>query len=350
MKFGLFYQLPCADWQSPVQRYQDTLDQIQLGDELGFETAWLAELHFNSRFSITPSPLMLAAAVAQRTDRIRLGVAVNLLPLHNPVRMAEDIATLDLLSNGRVEFGVGRGAVPAHFQGFNISQEENRERFLESLEFIIEAWTHEEFSFEGKYYRAKDVRLVPKPLQEPHPPVRIASNSADTFELVGKLGYPMLATPIIVPMPRLREGVKLYRQMLVDGGHPAHADELSLLVPVYVANHTEEAKAAPEASVKNYIGTLTSNFDTPKAQQAAAINPRSVETQQRLRSMTYDNWCEDVAMYGDPALCIEKLRALEREFRPGEYICWFNPGGLVDHSRVMEAMKLFATEVMPHFR
>jgi hypothetical protein len=151
-------------------------------------------------------------------------------------------------------------------------------------------------------------------------------------------------------MPRLREGVKLYRQMLVDGGHPAHADELSLLVPVYVANHTEEAKAAPEASVKNYIGTLTSNFDTPKAQQAAAINPRSVETQQRLRSMTYDNWCEDVAMYGDPALCIEKLRALEREFRPGEYICWFNPGGLVDHSRVMEAMKLFATEVMPHFR
>ena len=120
MKFGLFYMIPCADWQSPVQRYQDTLEQIDLGDELGFDNVWFAELHFDPRFSTTPSPLMVAAAAAQRTRKIRLGVAVNLLPLHNPVRIAEDIATLDVLSNGRAEFGVGRGAMPAHFQGFNI--------------------------------------------------------------------------------------------------------------------------------------------------------------------------------------------------------------------------------------
>jgi len=351
MKFGIFYQLPCADWQSPPQRYQDTLAQIQLGDELGFDNAWLAELHFNSRFSITPSPLILGAAAAERTRRIRLGVAVNLLPLHNPIRMAEDISTLDLLSNGRVEFGIGRGAIPIHFQGYNVPLQENRERFLESLEFIVKAWTHEEFSFEGKYYSAKDLRLVPKPLQKPHPPIHIASNSSDTFELVGKLGYSMFATPVIVPIPMLREGVGVYRKTLAAGGHTFNGEELSLAVPVYVSRDSSDARAAPKSSVMNYISTIATNLGTPEAQRAAAANnPRRLETQERFRRMTYDDWCAEVAIYGDPAQCVEKIQALQQEFQPGELICWFETGGLTDHSRVMDSMRLFAKEVMPHFR
>ena len=350
MKFGLFYQLPCADWQTPHRRYQDTLDQIRLGDELGFDNAWFAELHFNPRFSITPSPLMLAAAAAQTTSRIRLGVAVNLLPLHHPIRLAEDIATLDQLSNGRAEFGVGRGAMAAHFRGFNVPQEENRERFLEGLELVIQAWTHEELNFQGKYYNAAGLRLVPRPVQKPHPPVRIASNSADTFELVGKLGHRMFATPVVVPMPRLREGVKTYRETLAAGGHPTRGEELSLAVPTYVNRSPENARSIPEASVMNYMGTITATYETPEMQQAAVINPRVKETQTRFREMTYDTWYNDVAVFGDPARCIDKLKALQQEFSMGEYICWFNQGGLVDSSKVMDAMRLFATEVMPHFR
>ena len=109
MRFGFFDQLPRADWQSESQRYQDILAQIELGDELGFNTAWLGELHFIPSFSCLASPLMILAAAAQRTRRIRLVTAVTLLPLHNPVKMAEDAATLDVLSNGRLEFGVGKG-------------------------------------------------------------------------------------------------------------------------------------------------------------------------------------------------------------------------------------------------
>jgi alkanesulfonate monooxygenase SsuD/methylene tetrahydromethanopterin reductase-like flavin-dependent oxidoreductase (luciferase family) len=350
VKFGLFYQLPCAEWQSPLQRYQDTLDQIQLGDELGFDYAWLAELHFDPKFSITPSPLMVAAAAAQRTKRIRLGVAVNVLPLHNPVRIAEDIATLDLLSNGRAEFGIGRGALPLHFQGFNIPQEENRERFMEGLEFVVKALTQDEFSFEGKHYSAENLRLVPKPLQKPHPPIRIASNSPDTFELVGELGYPIFATPVIVPLPQLRKGVKTYREKLAANGYPITGEELSLAIPTYVAKHAREAEAVPESSVMNYMGAITASFDTPLMQRAIAASPIVKETQARFLAMTYENWYNNTAIFGDPARCLEKLQALRDEFQPGEFICWFNQGGLIPHSDVAEAMRLFAEEVMPHFR
>ena len=133
MKFGLFYQLPCAPEQNEVTRYQETLEQIEYADELGFDTAWLAELHFNRPFSIMSSPLIVATALAQRTQRIRLGLAVALLALQHPLRLAEDAATVDLLSQGRLELGVGRGTIAIHFQGLGVPRDESRERFEEAL-------------------------------------------------------------------------------------------------------------------------------------------------------------------------------------------------------------------------
>ena len=337
----MFDQLPCAGWQSPLQRYQEILDQIQLADELGLDNVWLAEHHFSPQTCLTPSPLMVAAAAAQRTKRIHLGVAVNLLPYHHPIRIAEDIATLDLISNGRAEFGVGRGASPSHSKGFHVPQEENRERFLEALRFVLEAWTQDEFSFNGKYYRAENLRVVPKPLQKPHPPVRIASNSQDTFELVGKLGHKMFATPVIVPLPNLREGVKVYRQALAAGGHAINSDELSLAVPIFVAKDPEEARAIPEASAKSYISISL---------QAVAEIPGLRNSMERLRTMGYDGYCNEIAIYETPGTCVERLKSLVKEFHPGELMIWFNQGGLIDHSKVMASMKFFAEEVMPHFR
>ena len=350
MKFGLFYQLPCAEWQSPVQRYRDTLEQIQLGDELGFDNAWLAELHFDPRFSITPSPLMLATAAAQRTTHIRLGVAVNLLPLHNPVKMAEDIATLDILSGGRVEFGVGRGVFPHHFRGLGVPQEENRERFLESLEFIVKAWTHERFSFEGKFYQAADLRVVPKPFQKPHPPIRIAANSSATFEVVAKLGYPMLSSPVIIPMPLLREGIATYRRDLVAAGHPASAGELSVALPVFVAQESEKARSVPETSVTSYLDIVASTYGPQVTHVSGNSGSPATQAQTRLQEMTYERWLDEVAVYGDPDQCAGSLSSVVDEFDPWEIICWFNPGGLISHSDVADAMRLFASEVMPRFR
>src|SRR5262249_29699529 len=160
-----FDQLPCAGAYSERRRYLDLIAQIELGDAIGFDTAWLGELHFSRAFSILADPLMVLAAAAQRTTRIRLGTAVTLLPLHNPVKIAEEAAIADILSDGRLEFGVGRGTAPIHYAGYDIAQEESRARFEEALDFIQKAWTEESFSYQGKFYRARDLTVVPKPVQ-----------------------------------------------------------------------------------------------------------------------------------------------------------------------------------------
>ena len=198
MEFGVFYQLPCSVDQTPAARIQDTIAQCQLADELGFDAAWLAELHFNPNFSVLSAPLMIASAVAQATKRIRIGNAISLLPLHQPVRLAEDVATLDVLSNGRAIFGVGRGSMPTHYQGYGIDQDEGRERFLECLDVVLGSWEQEDFKYQGKFYQALGYRITPRPIQQPYPPVYVAANSPDTFGIVGSLGHNILVAPTIV--------------------------------------------------------------------------------------------------------------------------------------------------------
>ena len=133
MKFGLHYQLPCYGTQSAVRRYRDTIEQAVAAEGLGFESVWPVEQHFNPNLSIMPAPLLPLAAIAERTRRLRLGIAIVLLPLSHPLRVAEEIATLDVMSDGRVEFGVGRGAIPNHFRGFGVAQSESRDRLFEGL-------------------------------------------------------------------------------------------------------------------------------------------------------------------------------------------------------------------------
>src|ERR1700758_5769635 len=152
MRFGFFDQLPCPSGFSEPQRYRDFIAQIELGDALGFDTAWLGEIHFSRAFSILADPLIVLAAAAQRTTRIRLGTAVTLLPLHNPIKIAEEAATADILSDGRLELGCGRGTAPLHYEGFDVPQEQSREAFEEALDFILAAWKTENFSFQGKYF------------------------------------------------------------------------------------------------------------------------------------------------------------------------------------------------------
>src|SRR5215216_6170680 len=161
MKFGLFFQAPEAHGQSHAERFTEVVELITYAEELGFDVAWLAELHFGGAFSLLASPLMLIPVIAQRTKRIRLGTAVSLLPLQHPLSLAEQAATADVLSGGRLEFGVGRGSIPSQFHGFKIPVAENRARFDEALDIIRLAWTTDRFSYRGAFYDVEEIAVVP---------------------------------------------------------------------------------------------------------------------------------------------------------------------------------------------
>ena len=344
MKFGVFYQVPCAPEQSVAQRYQDTLEQIELADELGFDRAWIAELHFRSTFSAMPSPLMLAAVAAQRTKRIRLGIAVNLLPLHHPVSLAEDAATADVLSGGRLEFGIGRGTRLAH-HGFGVPQEESRPRFMEALDILKKVWTEDHVTYEGNYWQINDVSVSPKPTQKPHPPLRMASNSADTFPLAGELGLPVFTWILINPLARLQEGLITYRDTLKENGHPEQ--EVSLALPVFTAKDRAAAQGLPQASTMNYmreVDAILGPGPRPTTETAAAGGPRYPN----YLSIPYEDILRDTAVYDEPSAVADRLHKISHALRNDECICWFNLGGLVPHEEVKKSMRLFAEKVMPN--
>ena len=350
MKFGLHYQLPCTGTQSPVQRYRDTIEQAVHAESLGFESIWPVEQHFNPQLSIMPAPLLLLTAVAERTTTLRLGIAIVLLPLSHPLRVAEEIAVLDVISNGRVEFGIGRGSIPTHFSGFGIDQTESRGRMMEALDMIRQAWTSERVSFHGQFYSVDDIAVVPKPVQQPHPPIRAAANSLDTFELMGRLGYPIFVASQVNPFAKMRELIPVYHQARAAAGHAeARAEDISLLGPLYVGNSQGQIREELEPSIRRFLQSVSSIYSS-QGQDLGPESSRIKEVLERVRRMTYDKVAEVMGIFETPQACVERLQALHEEFGMGRMICWFNPGGTVPHSQVMRSMELFAAKVMPHFR
>ena len=342
MRFGFFDQLPCANGFSEQQRYRDIMAQIVLGDEVGFDTVWLGELHFSRTFSILADPLMVLAAAAQRTSRIRLGTAVTLLPLHNPVKIAEEAAIADILSDGRLELGCGRGTAPLHYEGYAIPQEESRERFEEALDFIIGAWTNDTFSYEGKHFQAHELSVVPRPVQKPHPPLWIAANSPDTFPLAARRKLPIFATPLINPPEKLKDGLAVYRQSLPAG-------DTALAFPVHVAASRAQAREDCEAGLLRFLREAAERLK-PLGQHDIKSFEAFRQVLARIERVKYEDFDREMGVFGDPDYCIERVQALRREYGMDEFICYFNQGGIMDHAMVRQSMTRFAREVMPHCR
>jgi alkanesulfonate monooxygenase SsuD/methylene tetrahydromethanopterin reductase-like flavin-dependent oxidoreductase (luciferase family) len=345
MRFGFFDQLPCAPGYSEQQRYHDIIGQIELGDEIGFDTVWLGELHFSRAFSILADPLMVLAAAAQRAPRIRLGTAVTLLPLHNPVKIAEEAAIADILSNGRLELGVGRGTAPLHYEGYAIPMEESRERFEEALDFIIGAWSSESFSFDGKYFRARQLSLTPRPVQAPYPPVRVAANSPDTFPFAARRGMPIFATPLINPPDKLKQGLAVYRETLGAGAK----GDTALAFPVHVTTSRAQAREECEPGLLRFLREAAERL-RPLGDHDIKSFEAFRQVLARIERVTYADMDREMGVFGDPDYCVERVRSLQREYGMDEFICYFNQGGIMDHAMVRQSMTLFAKEVIPHCR
>jgi alkanesulfonate monooxygenase SsuD/methylene tetrahydromethanopterin reductase-like flavin-dependent oxidoreductase (luciferase family) len=209
---------------------------------------WLAELHFEPQRSLLSAPLSIASAIAARTRNIRIGIAVQILPLCHPLRLAEEAATVDRLSHGRLIFGVGRSGVAQTYEAYGVSYAESRDRFREILDIVERASSEASFSYEGKYYRFRNVAVVPKPYQKPTPPIRFAASTPDTFPAIGRRGAPIFASVRHTSWSALAEQIRSYHEAWREAGHPGKG-QVFVSAPTYLAETNDGALAEPRASI-----------------------------------------------------------------------------------------------------
>ena len=241
MDFGMFTDFHVRPGTSQAQAFQESFQQVQEAESMGMDWVWLAEHHFSPERSVLASPLIVASAIAAHTSRIRVGLAVQVLPLTNPLRIAEEAATVDHISKGRFDFGIGRSGLTKYYRGYNVPYSESRGRFAEALDVIMKAWKEDRFSYHGEYFSYEDVTVVPKPYQAPTPPTRIAVASEETFSMAGSLGFPIFVSAN-AGIPQLQERLKKYRHARSEAGHPGPGD-IHLRIPAYVGDTPEKARS-----------------------------------------------------------------------------------------------------------
>ncbi len=349
MEFGIFHEFQCPEGRSEAAAFAESFEQVDAAERFGLDVLWLAELHVSPGQSVLSAPLVVAAAIAARTRRIRIGTAVQVLPLCHPLRLAEEVATLDHISGGRVIFGVGRSGFPRTYEAYGVPYAESRERFTEVLAILKAAWTQDRFSYAGRFHNFRDVPLVPKPLQKPYPPIRIAATSADTFASIGALGYPIFAAVRLGTLSELGPNIRAYRDAYAAAGHPGRG-EVYLRVPVYVGETEAEARADPEASVMAFYRYLGQQLEESATLSGARAVEQRAERGQRLRSIGYDEVLRDKVVVGTAEHVADRLRGLDEELGLDGILAELNCGRLIAHERVMRSLRLLCERVMPKFR
>jgi len=345
VQFGLFTLFDFFQGrQDEVAYYRDTLDIMILAEKLGFDSVWGGEEHFYS-FGICPSPQLFLTAVARETSRLRLGTAISLLPFENPLRKAEDFAMLDILSNGRLNFGVGRGIIPKHFEGFRVDPYESRARYEESLAIIRGAWTQTPFSYEGKFWQVPSLSLSPKPLQKPHPPIYRGTLSMESFEGAAIAGDNAFVVPWLSGThPEVRKRVERYRALLKEHGHPQ--TRMTFIFFLFIDRDHQAAMRDGIESTRNYTQLFTS-FVPPEALQK--FRPGDPFKAFLDLALSIPEHLEERAVVGTPAECRRRLAELNDEFGLDQVAFYFHAGAR-DPQRARHGLELFANEVMPEFR
>ena len=375
MKFDLLYELQIPkphDARSEYRCYHEALEQIALADRLGFDTVWAVEHHFLTEFAHSSAPDVFLSAVAQRTRQIRIGHGVVLLPdrFNHPIRVAERAAALDILSDGRLEFGTGRSSQYEQ-AGFGIDTELSRAMWQESLEMIPRMWTEDPFSHTGRFVTVPARSIVPKPLQQPHPPIWMATTSPQSWEIAARNGIGVLGLTLFVSVPQLAERVRAYRTALT-GAKPVGKfvnDRVAAFTIVHVAETKQQAIAngGTEAAINYllYAFRVLGGFadptgrgmqreyaeleikSTPYRDMIAKEYPIIVKMQRN--ACTFEDLDrEDMVIVGDVDHC---LRKVERYQRAGlDHFIALMQADRLPHEKVLRSIELFATRIMPHFR
>jgi len=348
MEFGMFHQFPALPGRPERDAFAEAFAQIDAAERWGLDVMWLAELHFDPQRSVLSAPLSIASAVAARTSRIRIGIAVQVLPLCHPLRLAEEGATVDQISGGRLIFGVGRSGLPRTYEDYGVSYAESRDRFAEVLDIVEQAWSQPAVSYEGKYYSFKNITVAPKPLQKPLPPIRIAAASPDTYPAVGERGLPIFINARYGSFSEFVPEIRRYREAYAAAGHPGRG-QVYLRVPTYVAETEAQARAEAEESLMHFYREQAGRLrDSLTRAGTRAIEGRA-ERLKRIENLTYEEALTGQVLIGTPDIVTERLRMLQLEIGIDGILAELNCGGLIPHERVMTALRLLCEEVMPRF-
>jgi alkanesulfonate monooxygenase SsuD/methylene tetrahydromethanopterin reductase-like flavin-dependent oxidoreductase (luciferase family) len=349
MKFGLCY-IPdyhaeysgsWSDW------YEGMIAEVRLAESLGFDSAWFAE-HRVPGFAFG-SPALFIAALARETHRIRLGSSVNLLPLNNPVRTAEDYAMADVLSHGRLDFGVGRGLYKYDYDAANVPMSESRERFNENLAIIRALWRGETVDYRGKWTTVEGHRLGPTPAQKPTPPIFIAAvRTTETYRWAGENGFSLLTAPFFFPDHNDQLALlSVWRDAMWANDHDPTAKEIMAVYHMYCAETDAEVAIADAALARYQAFTKATDLSRQAYRDPVAYREWQGFFENR-ESITLDQMKATRAVIGRPGECIEKVAMLSERFGLTQIAFEVNYGAL-PHELVMKSLRLFAETVMPRF-
>ena len=345
MKYALFTHVPWPQNADAAKLLSHAADEVRLAEELGFSSAWIAEHHF-TRYGVGSSALVIAAYITGQTKKIRLGTGVLIPTLHNPIRLAEDAATMDAISGGRLDVGFGRGVYGYEYGGFGVDPATSQERFQESVNIIQGLWTNPEFSHEGQFYNLDKVSLAPPPVQSPHPPIYIAATrTPETLDYCVSKGHNLCIAVVMDTAPALDLLARFVRKS-ADAGMDRPASEVPFFRYMYVAETTEQAIRDTAAHLEWVLDML---FWRNWFRDGGSEIYHDIEKWRRTRTETpvaLDYVLENRAIIGDPDHCIARVEELKRA--GVRYLgANFAMGGL-DHNKVLRSMQLFAKEVMPH--
>jgi probable F420-dependent oxidoreductase len=334
MRFGLYSSIANPPRGEHLERSIDeVIAEAQLAEASGFDSCFFGE-HHQDADGFLPSPLIVATAVAAHTQRLRVGTSVILLPLHHPVRIAEDVITLDLVSKGRVVLGVGIGYQPADFHAFGVPMDERAARFEESLAILRHCWTGERFTFRGAHFTLEDVQVRPRPFQTPGPPLWIGASVPAAARRAGRLADGFVGTPSTSLDNATRLGA-IYTQAAREAGRPA---EVVQMRDAWVATTRAEADAVygPHvmAAYRYYWEHRLAEFRTMPADMP----------------FTLENLAPDRLILGDPETCVREFQRWQKATGATTFLLRLRHAhsGGPPHAKIMDAIRLFGERVLPH--
>jgi alkanesulfonate monooxygenase SsuD/methylene tetrahydromethanopterin reductase-like flavin-dependent oxidoreductase (luciferase family) len=348
MEFGIFIEEMRQGMDHPGA-FNEYFELVDAAEAWGVDAVWLGEIHFNPNRSVMCAPLLLASAIAMRTKRLKVGTAVQVLPLNNPLRIAEEVATVDQLSHGRFVFGIGRSGAVRTYDVYGVPYAESQARFREALDIIRTAFTGQAFSYQGHFYQFENVTVSPRPYQVPHPPIRMAATTEDTYPLVGTLGLAMLVGLRGIDIPELAEHIRTYRRAWREAGH-AGEGEVYLRIPMYAAPTASAAREEPRESFTYYFHRQAEMMRAALGRAGTGPLDRRRAQAERLAALTYDDIVTMRVAIGTGEQLVDRLAELRERLTLNGLIVELDSGGLIPPDRQRRTFDILANQVIPAFK